>query len=49
MSHSVYLKLATLLVKADLRREERDWKRRIRRSAFPYPMGKTNVYFVILV
>ncbi|MCG9598362.1 DUF1127 domain-containing protein [Vibrio sp. Isolate25] len=37
MSHSVYLKLATLLVKADLRREEREWKRRVRRSAFHIP------------
>ena len=37
MSHSVYLKLATLLVKADLRREEREWKRRVRRSAFQIP------------
>ncbi len=37
MSHSVYLKLATLLVKADLRREERDWKRKLRRSTFDIP------------
>lgn len=37
MSHSVYLKLATVLVKADLRREEREWKRKVRRSAFDIP------------
>lgn len=37
MSHSVYLKLATILVKADLRREEREWKRKVRRSAFDIP------------
>ena len=34
MSHSVYLKLAIFLVKIDLRREERQWKRRVRRAAF---------------
>lgn len=37
MSHSVYLKLATLLVKADLSREERAWRRKIRRSAHHIP------------
>lgn len=37
MSHSVYLKLATVLVKADLRREERAWKRKVRRSAYAIP------------
>ncbi|EGA70125.1 hypothetical protein VISI1226_17926 [Vibrio sinaloensis DSM 21326] len=37
MSHSVYLKLATVLVKADLRREEREWKRRVRRSRHDIP------------
>lgn len=37
MSHSVYLKLATVLVKADLKREEREWKRKLRRSAYELP------------
>jgi hypothetical protein len=37
MSHSVYLKLATVLVKADLRREERVWKRKVRRSSHDIP------------
>ncbi|HAS61941.1 MAG TPA: DUF1127 domain-containing protein [Vibrio sp.] len=37
MSHSIYLKLATVLVKADLRREERAWLRKVRRSAHEIP------------
>ncbi|GAB2637112.1 DUF1127 domain-containing protein [Vibrio panuliri] len=37
MNQSIYLKLATVLVKADLRREERAWKRRVRRSAHEIP------------
>lgn len=37
MRYSVYLQLATLLIRADLRREERAWKRRIRRSAYMIP------------
>ncbi|GAK85125.1 hypothetical protein JCM19238_2705 [Vibrio ponticus] len=37
MNQSIYLKLATLLVKADLRREERAWKRKVRRSAHEIP------------
>ncbi len=37
MRHSVYLTLATMLVKADLRREEREWKRKVRRSAHDLP------------
>ncbi|WP_159655752.1 DUF1127 domain-containing protein [Vibrio atypicus] len=43
MSHSVYLKLATVLVKADLRREEREWKRRVRRSAFDIPWNNAHL------
>ncbi|KLN64215.1 MULTISPECIES: hypothetical protein [Vibrio] len=43
MSHSVYLKLATLLVKADLRREERQWKRKLRRSAFDIPWNNEHL------
>lgn len=38
MSHSIYLKLATFLLKADLHREERLLKRRIRRAAFQIPV-----------
>ena len=37
MRHSVYLKLATVLIRADLRREERVWKRKVRRSAYDLP------------
>jgi len=43
MSHSVYLKLATLLVRADLRREEREWKRKLRRSAYAIPWENTHL------
>lgn len=32
MRHSIYLTLATLLIKADLKREEREWQRTVRRS-----------------
>ena len=37
MRHSVYLKLATVLIRADLRHEERAWKRKVRRSAYDLP------------
>ena len=37
MRHSLYLTLATLLIKADLRREEKAWQRKIRRSAYAIP------------
>lgn len=37
MKHSIYLTLATVLVKADLRREDRAWKRKVRRSAYDIP------------
>ncbi len=37
MSHSIYIKLATVLVRADLRREEREWKRKVRRSSYDLP------------
>ncbi len=43
MSHSVYLKLATVLVKADLRREERVWKRKVRRSAYDIPWENSHL------
>ena len=37
MRHSIYLKLATVLVRADLRREEQEWKRKLRRSTYHIP------------
>ncbi len=37
MRHSIYLKLATLLLKADLKREENEWQRKVRRSAHDIP------------
>ncbi|UGA54295.1 hypothetical protein [Vibrio sp. VB16] len=37
MSRSIYLHLAVLLVKADLKREERVWKRKLRRSVYDIP------------
>ncbi|EDP57516.1 hypothetical protein [Vibrio sp. AND4] len=37
MRHSIYLKLATLLLKADLKREEKQWQRMVRRSAHDIP------------
>ncbi|MFY2509626.1 DUF1127 domain-containing protein [Vibrio pectenicida] len=43
MSHSVYLKLATFLVKADLRLENRKWKRRVRRAAFHAPVNNSHL------
>ena len=43
MSHSVYLKLATFLVKVDLRREERAWKRRVRRVVFHLPFANEHL------
>ncbi|RSD27900.1 DUF1127 domain-containing protein [Vibrio pectenicida] len=43
MSQSVYLKLATFLVKADLRLENRKWKRRVRRAAFHAPVNNSHL------
>lgn len=37
MRHSIYLTLATLLIKADLKREEREWQRTVRRSSHDVP------------
>ncbi len=31
MRHSIYIRLATLLLTADLKREDRQWKSRVRR------------------
>ncbi|MBE3660543.1 DUF1127 domain-containing protein [Vibrio navarrensis] len=41
MRHSIYLKLATLLVQADLKREERQWAARVRRSSYDVPWANT--------
>ncbi len=43
MSHSIYLKLATLFVVADIKREERVWKRKVRRSAHDLPWTNTHL------
>ena len=37
MHHSIYIQLATLLIKADLKREENAWLRKIRRSQYELP------------
>lgn len=37
MRHSLYLQLATVLVRADLRREERVWRAKVRRSVHAIP------------
>lgn len=37
MSRSIYLHLAIMLVKADLKREERSWKRSFRREVYDIP------------
>ncbi|KAA8666883.1 DUF1127 domain-containing protein [Vibrio gigantis] len=43
MRHSVYLKLATVLIRADLRREEREWQRKVRRSSYDLPWNNTHL------
>ncbi|CAH1595626.1 conserved hypothetical protein [Vibrio owensii] len=37
MRHSIYLQLATVLLKADLKREEKQWQRMVRRSSHDIP------------
>ncbi|MCS0378165.1 DUF1127 domain-containing protein [Vibrio diabolicus] len=44
MRHSIYLQLATLLLKADLKREEKEWQRTIRHTAHDVPW--TNVHLL---
>jgi hypothetical protein len=39
MRHSLYLHLATLLIKADFAREEREWKRKVRKVRYEIPFG----------
>jgi hypothetical protein len=43
MSRSIYLHLAVLFVKADLKREERVWKRSIRRSVHDIPWDNAHL------
>ncbi|QPK05094.1 DUF1127 domain-containing protein [Vibrio kanaloae] len=43
MRHSVYLKLATILIRADLRREECEWQRKVRRSSYELPWNNTHL------
>lgn len=43
MRHSIYLKLATVLVRADLRREEKAWQKKLRRSAFDLPWDNAHL------
>ncbi|CAM2949336.1 DUF1127 domain-containing protein [Vibrio mytili] len=43
MRHSIYLKLATLLLKADLKREEKEWQRKVRRSAHDIPWANPHL------
>lgn len=38
MRHSIYIQLATLLIKADLKREQNAWVRKIRRSQYQLPL-----------
>ncbi|HCH03174.1 MAG TPA: DUF1127 domain-containing protein [Vibrio sp.] len=37
MRHSIYIQLATLLIKADLKREQNAWLRKVRRSQYELP------------
>ncbi len=43
MRHSIYLKLATLLLNADLKREEKQWQRKVRRSAHDIPWSNVHL------
>jgi len=43
MSRSIYLHLAVFLVKADLKREERAWKRKIRRTVHDIPWDNAHL------
>lgn len=44
MRHSIYLQLASFFVRADLRREERVWRAKLRRSTREIPWG--NAYLL---
>ncbi|QUM74899.1 DUF1127 domain-containing protein [Moritella sp. 24] len=41
MRHSIYLHLAVLFVRADIRREERVWLAKVRRAKNEIPLGNT--------
>ena len=43
MRHSLYLTLATVLIKADLRREEKQWQQQVRRSAHNVPWTNAHI------
>lgn len=43
MRHSIYLKLATVLLKADLKREEKQWQRMVRRSSHDIPWANEHL------
>ncbi len=43
MSHSIYLQLATVLIKADLKRETRAFQKKLRRSAFQIPWNNKHL------
>ncbi|MGR5236149.1 DUF1127 domain-containing protein [Vibrio alfacsensis] len=43
MRHSLYLQLATLLLKADLKREEKQWQRTVRRSSHNIPWSNIHL------
>ncbi|MGL6258334.1 DUF1127 domain-containing protein [Vibrio sp. WXL210] len=43
MNHSIYLKLAAWCVLADLKQEERAWRRRVRKSRYALPLHSTHL------
>lgn len=43
MSRSIYLHLAVLFVKADLKREEKAWKKELRRNVYDIPWNNTHL------
>ncbi len=43
MKHSFYLTLATFLIKRDIRRKERLWRARIRRTEYDLPLHSAHL------
>ncbi|MDP2573918.1 DUF1127 domain-containing protein [Vibrio penaeicida] len=43
MRHSIYIQLATFLVKADINREDRAWKRRVKRAQHNIPWHNSHL------
>jgi len=43
MKHSLYITLATWFIRADIRREERLWIRKIRRTYHDIPWGNVSI------